>query len=165
MIIRPASIPQLEEIIAIYNQAIQSGHATGDTELQKASDKLTWFTNHQNEKYPLLVAEHEDVVLGWLSLSPYREGRGAFRFTAEVSYYIHCDFHRQGIATALMHEAENHCKRKGIKTWVAFLLAHNISSIGLLKKFGFTLWGTLPAVADIKNTEYDHVFYGKRLLK
>jgi len=163
MTIRPANPSDLKKITAIYNQAIQSGNATGDTELQKPADKLAWFYNHANERFPLLVAEQEAEVAGWLSLSPYREGRGAFRFAAEVSYFIDNDFHRKGIASALMDVAVLHCKRNGISTLVAFLLAHNMPSIALLQKFGFSLWGTLPKIANIKGSEFDHVFYGKRL--
>ncbi len=161
--IRIAKFDDLEEITAIYNQAIQSGNATGDIEPQKSSDKLEWFHNHSDEQFPLLVAEWDKKIVGWLSLSPYREGRGAFRFAAEVSYYIDFNFHRKGIATSLLLEAEQYCKRTGIRFLVAFLLAHNDASIAFLQKFGFILWGTLPDIANINDTEYDHVFYGKRL--
>jgi len=163
MTIRPATIADLKRITEIYNQAILSGRATGDTELQKTDDKVDWFHNHNNERFPLLVAEWEKKVVGWLSLSPYREGRGAFIFAAEVSYYIDFSFHRKGIATALFVEVEQRCNRLGIKTLVAFLLAHNEASIELLKKFDYQLWGTLPKIANIKGSEFDHVFYGKRL--
>jgi len=163
MTIRQATISDLETITVIYNQAIQSGRSTGDTELQKPADKLVWFQNHANEQFPLLVAEWKNKVVGWLSLSPYREGRGAFRFAAEVSYFIDSHFHRKGVTTALLEKAEFYCRSKGTNTLVAFLLAHNKPSIALLKKFGFSLWGTLPKIANIKGIEYDHVFYGRRL--
>ena len=161
--IRTAISTDLDEITSIYNQAIQSGRSTGDIELQKPADKLSWFRQHTDTKYPLLVAESEGKIAGWLSVSPYRESRAAFRFTAEVSYYIDSHFHRRGIATALLDTAILHCKRKGINTLVAFLLAHNTPSIALLQKFGFSLWGTLPKIANINGSEFDHVFYGKRL--
>lgn len=165
MNIRRATTSDLNRITAIYNQAIQSGNATGDTELQKPSDRLLWFQNHANDEFPLLVAEWENQLVGYLSLSPYREGRGAFRFTAEVSYFIDFEYHRKGIAAALLDAAIIHCKGKGLNTLVAFLLAHNGPSIAFLEKFGFDLWGTLPKIANIKGSEYDHVFYGKRLFK
>ena len=165
MSIRNATINDLGVVTAIYNQAIQSTHATGDTEQQEPEDKIAWFQNHANAQFPLLVAEKEERVVGWLSLSPYREGRGAFRFAAEVSYFIDFGFHGRGVATALLNAAEFHCKREGVNTLVAFLLAHNKPSIALLKKFGFSLWGTLPKIANINGIEYDHVFYGKRLFK
>ncbi len=162
-IIRPAAESDLEAITEIYNQAILTGKATGHTELQNAKDKLPWFRSHSVEKYPLLVAETSDRIAGWLSLSPYREGREAFSFTAEVSYYVHRDFQRRGIASMLMEKAFAHGRKSGIHTLVAFLLAHNIPSIAFLKKFGFTLCGTLPKIAHINGREFDHVFYGKRL--
>ena len=38
-----------------------------------------------------------EKITGWASLSPYRAGRGAFDYTAEVSYYIDNKHHRKGI--------------------------------------------------------------------
>jgi len=162
--IRAAVFSDLEQITAIYNQAIQSGWATGDIELQSPEDKTPWFLSHKHEQFPLLVAESEKQLKGWLSLSPYREGRAAFRFAAEVSYYTDFGFHRSGIASALMEAAELHCKENGIKTLIAFLLEHNTASIAFLTKFGFSLWGKLPQIANLNDKEYDHLFYGKQLL-
>lgn len=45
--------------------------------LYKPTD-ATWF-----DSVPLTV-----VTTGWLSVSPYRAGREALRFTAEVSYFV-----------------------------------------------------------------------------
>ena len=136
MNIRRANKSDLNRITAIYNQAILSGNATGDTELQKPADRLQWFQNHANDQFPLLVAEWKNGLVGWLSLSPYREGRGAFRFAAEVSYFIDFDYHRKGAATALLDAAIIHSKGKGLNILVAFLLEHNGSSIAFLQKFG-----------------------------
>jgi len=37
---------------------------------------------------------------------------------------------------------------------------HNTSSIALLEKFGFELWGNMPGIAEIDNKKYNHLYYG-----
>ena len=55
----------------------------------RVKDRINWFKEHDQKKYPIIVAEQNDKILGWISLSPYRPGRLALRFTAEVSYFVH----------------------------------------------------------------------------
>ncbi len=86
MIIRLAHIDDLPAIVEIYNQAIQTKQSTGDTQPLRVEDRVAWFHEHHPEKYPIFVAEEAGVVVGWCSLSAYRQGRAAFRHTAEISY-------------------------------------------------------------------------------
>jgi L-amino acid N-acyltransferase YncA len=137
MIIRLAQIDDLPAIVDIYNQAIPSKQSTGDTEPLRVEDRSTWFGEHLPEKHPIFVAEVQGGVAGWCSLSAYRPGRAAFRFTAENSYYIGLAYYRQGIATALVEHALAACPRLQIKHLFAIVLEGNQASLKLLKKMGF----------------------------
>jgi phosphinothricin acetyltransferase len=97
MIIRLAHLNDLPAIVDIYNQSIPSKQSTGDTQLLRAENRLTWFGEHRPEEHPMFVAEVDGGVAGWCSLSVYRPGRAALRFTAEISYYISYAYHRQGL--------------------------------------------------------------------
>ena len=174
MLVRIAQLSDLETITAIYNQAILAGHRTADTQPFKAEERLDWFNAHSPKHYPLLVAiDENDTVIGYLTISPYREGRKAFLRTAEISYYIHFEHHRKGVASCLMDDALKRCPELNIKTLIAMLLATNKGSIGFLKKHGFSEWGRMPKIAEFgivagnvtttANTTVDHLFYGKRL--
>src|SRR5215216_3523552 len=99
MLIRLAQISDLPAIVDIYNQSIPSKQSTGDTQPVHVEDRLTWFEEHRPDAHPIFIAEVDGGVAGWCSLSAYRPGRAALRFTAEISYYIARDYHRQGIAT------------------------------------------------------------------
>ena len=163
MIIRIANIEDLKQITEIYNQAIPSQKSTGHTEPLKIEDQKEWLQKHDPKKYPVYVSEINNEVIGWCSLSPYREGRMAFKHTAEISYYIDHKYHRKAIASKLLNHAIEQCKSLQLTTLVAFLMEHNIPSILFLEKHGFAKWGLLPKIANFNGKEFNHVIFGKHI--
>jgi len=163
--IRKATILDNVRITEVLNQAIEAGNATAILETFKPEDRLEWLREHLGEKYVVYVAETDNQVVGWLSLSPYRKGRQAFKHLAEITYYIDYAYHRKGIARALYEKALEHCRQHEIKDLVAFLYADNKASVDMLKKLGFSLWGLFPNTICIQNRELDHVIYGRRLFQ
>jgi L-amino acid N-acyltransferase YncA len=162
MKIRIAQQADLVQIVEIYNQAVALKSATADLDPLKPDDRVQWLEEHVPEKYPVYVAEVGDETVGWCSLSPYRRGRMALRYTAEISYYIHEDYRRKGIGSALVKHAIAQCEKLGIKTLFALLLDVNVASVKLLEKFGFAKWGHMPNVADFDGQECGHLIYGLR---
>ncbi len=163
MTIRLAREDDLPAIVEIYNQAIQTKHSTGDTQPVTVTDRRAWFEEHPPGKYPIYVAEEDGHVVGWCSLSAYRPGRGAFRHTAEISYYIAFSHHRRGIASALVEYAMAACPDLQIKHLFAIVLEGNAASLKLLEKMGFEQWGYLPRVADFDGREVGHLYYGRHV--
>jgi L-amino acid N-acyltransferase YncA len=160
MIIRLAQMNDLPAIVDIYNQAIPSKLSTGDTQPVRVEDKMTWFREHLPQEHPIYLAEVNRQVAGWCSLSPYRPGRAALRFTAEISYYIAIMHHRQGIGKALVEHAVAACPALQIRHLFAIVLEGNEASLKLLRKMGFEQWGYLPRVADFDGKEVGHLYYG-----
>ena len=163
MDIRKAQLKDLERITDILNQAIRWGKATAILKEFKAEERIDWFRENNSGRYCIYVAEEKGRVTGYLSLTPYRNGRQAFVHTAEVSYFVDFDHHGKGTASALMETAFGHCRKHEIKTLLAFLMAHNEASVRFMKKFGFELWGLFPNTILIKGKEFDHAIYGKRV--
>lgn len=161
--IRIAKQEDLVRIVEIYNQAIPSHRSTGYISLLTVDDIQGWFDRHRPDFYPIYLAEIDKKVVGWNSISAYREKRLAFRFCAETSYYIDKDYQRQGIATQLLEHVIKECNHLQIKTLIAYILEHNLPSIGLMEKFGFERWATLPNIADFDGKEVAHTIYGKRI--
>jgi L-amino acid N-acyltransferase YncA len=161
--IRLAQVDDLPAILDIYNQSIPSKRATGDIEPLRVEDRLDWFREHPPQEHPIFVAELDGRVTGWCSLSAYRPGRAALRFTAEISYYIDYEYHRQGIATALVEHTLAVCPALGIKHVFAIVLEGNQASLKLLQKMGFERWGYLPRVADFDGNEVGHLYYGRHM--
>ena len=162
MKIRFAEQQDLSRLVEIYNQAIQA-KCTARLEVVGVKDRQAWFDEHNREKYPILVAEAENKVLGYLNLSAYRPGRSALKYTAEVSYFVDYDYHQKGVASALMEACILMCPDIHIKNLFAILLESNASSIRLLKKFEFKQWAYLPEVAEINGVEVSQVYFGRQL--
>jgi phosphinothricin acetyltransferase len=163
MIVRLAQTDDLPAIVDIYNQAIPSKQSTGDIQPVRVEDRVAWFQEHLPDKHPIFVAEVEGQVAGWCSLSAYRQGRAAFRFTAEISYYIALAYHRRGIGTVLIEHALAACPALQIRHLFAIVLEDNEASLRLLEKMGFEKWGYLPRVADFDGEEAGHLYYGRHL--
>lgn len=160
--IRKAVVEDLPILTTIYNQAIKANQ-TADSIPLTLADRMPWFTAHQNPKFPLIVAEIENDVCGYATLSNYRGGRPALRTVVEVSYYIHQDHQRKGLGTTLLRKSLALAKELAFKHAVAILLETNLPSIHLLEKFEFEKWGHLPNVAEFGKEVCGHVYYGKHL--
>lgn len=163
MIIRFAHIVDLKSIVEIYNQAIDTRISTADLIHINPNDRKDWFNEHTPEQFPILVAEIDGQIVGWISLSSYRKGREGLRHNAEISYYIHNDFQKRGIGTNLMNNMLVLAKKLNYRNIFAILIDENIASIKLLEKFSFQKWAFLPNFVEIDGNIYNHVYYGLEL--
>ena len=163
MTIRPATSKNYSEIVKIYNHAVDEKFATADTQHITLESRKDWFAQHSAQTYPIYVAEQDGEIIGWCSLSPHRPGRKALRTVAEISYYIHKDHRRKGVANSLINYTIESAKSLGFKNLISILLDLNKPSIYILEKFGFEKWGHLPAVADIDGVICGQFIYGKKL--
>jgi L-amino acid N-acyltransferase YncA len=161
--IRKMEKADLEAVNEIYNQAVRSKYQTAETEETSLEYRQHWYEEHLSGSYPVFVMEEGAEVTGWISLSEYRKGRRALRYTAEVSFYIRKDRQGQGIGTQLLAFVINKAREISIKTLIAILLEPNTASIRLLEKFNFQKWGDMPNVAEFDGIECNHQFYGLRI--
>lgn len=160
-----AAFADLEAITGIYNHAIAAEFETADTVPFHWKRRKGWFRSHHPDKHPVYVYKIKDTVAGWLSISPYRNGRQALRLTVEVSYYVHPAYKRQGIGSSLLNHAIQECMRFQYQHIIAIVLDKNSASIKLLSKFGFATWGHLPEVADFNGKRCGHLYMGICLIK
>ncbi len=165
MNIRIAKPEDLEAIVEIYNQAIAAGQKTANITPVTIEDRVKWFGEHTPDRYPILVAEDSNAIVGYLTISAYRPERMALRHTAEVSYFVHFEHHRQGVASSLLRYAIGMCPSLQIKTLFAILIDSNDASVRLMEKCGFTKWGHMPRVAEFDGVEVGHLYYGLRTEK
>jgi len=156
----------LPELIEIYNQAIRSRIATGDTiEFTNAQQRSSWFSSHNKMTFPIYMLSYEDKVIGYGTLSPWRDGRQAMRNIAEVSFFLHEDYQGKGFGKILLQYIINDCPRINIKTLIAILLDVNKKSVCLLERFGFQKWGYFPEVIEFPDKTCGQLIYGKKVTK
>jgi L-amino acid N-acyltransferase YncA len=163
MRIRNSTEKDFSDIIKIYNQAVDEKFATADTEYVTVESRKEWFGQHSSNTYPIYVAEVNDQIIGWCSLSPHRPGRKALQSVAEISYYIHKDHRKKGNANKLISYTIDEAKKLGFKNLISILLDLNKTSIYILEKFRFEKWGHLPDVADIDGVICGQYIYGRKL--
>jgi len=163
MEIRTANWKDLEAIVSIYNQAVVDGQKTADISPVTVASRKKWFATHDPDSYPILVAAYNNIVVGYLTISAYRPGRMAVRQTAEVSYFVHYDYHHRGVASNLLEYSIHLCPSLHIKTLFAIIIDSNEYSIMFLKNYGFKKWGHMPRVAEFDGVEVGHLYYGLRI--
>ncbi|OOM81981.1 N-acyltransferase YncA [Clostridium puniceum] len=153
MVIRKAEIKDLKELLEIYNYEVKYGVSTLDLKLKTMKEREEWFYMHNVDNHPLFVAEVDNCVSGYASLSSYRE-KEAYKTTVELSIYIGEDYRKKGIASALMEFILDEAKKdERIHTVVSVITAGNEASRRLHEKFGFEFCGTIKEVG-MKFGEY-----------
>ena len=98
MNIRTAERRDLSAMLDIYNYEVKNGTATFDVEPRAGAAGEAWFAAHNTGNHPLLVAEEDGKVLGYASLSPYRDF-DAYLQTVELSVYVAPESRGRGIAS------------------------------------------------------------------
>ena len=162
MKIRDAAEADLREVVEIFNVAVATRTATAILEPVTVAERLSWFHEHSPARYPLWVVEIEKRVAGWLSFHPFMP-RSAYRGTAEISVYVHEDFHRHGVARRLLEEAIARSPELEITALIGLILGHNAASLKLFGSLGFERWGLLPRVTRLEGKERDIVIVGMNL--
>lgn len=146
MMIRTAEHRDLAAMLAIYNYEVKHGMATFDVEPRAGEVGERWFAAHNVGNHPLLVAEEDGVVLGYASLSSYREW-DAYLQTVELSIYVDPARRGRGVAGALMERILDLARAdEGTHMVVSVIAGGNAASVRLHEKFGFTYSGTLHEV-------------------
>ncbi|MFC9996005.1 GNAT family N-acetyltransferase [Nocardia sp. NPDC127526] len=145
MLVRDARENDLPEILAIHNNAIAETTAIWDTELADLAERRAWFEARHAAGCPILVAEIDGRVAGYASYGQFRPKSG-YRFSVENSVYVADEFHRRGVATALMTELLARARGDEVHAMIAAIESSNTTSIALHEKFGFRVVGQLPEV-------------------
>lgn len=158
--LRDAEPADLARIVAIYNEAIPGRQATADTEPVAVDERAAWFREHCPDRRPLWVAEREGAIVGWLSFQDFY-GRPAYAATAELSVYVTGAAQGQGVGRRLLMDAIARAPALGLAALVAFVFRHNVPSVTLFERHGFTRWGHLPRVARLDGIERDLLILGR----
>ena len=142
--IRSATARDLGAIAEIYNDAILKTLATFDTEPKTEAEQKSWF-DHHGTKYPILVAEEDNLIVGWASLSQWSD-RCAYSDTAEASLYVREGHQGRGIGRRLMEAVIKEGGKAGLHTLIGRIADGNDASIHLSESAGFKHIGIMKEV-------------------
>jgi len=142
--IRQATLKDLGAITEIYNEAIRNTAATFDTQPKTLEEQKTWFAGH-GPKCPILVAEHDGLIIGWASLSMWSD-RCAYSDTAEGSFYVKKEYRGKGVGRKLLETVIAEGQKAGLHTVIARITEGNAASIHLVESVGFEHIGIMKEV-------------------
>ena len=142
--IRPALVSDADPIREIYNDAVRSTTATFDTEPRTLVEQLAWFEQHDT-RHPVLVAEIDQEVVGWASLSPWSDRR-AYDGTAEISVYVATPWRSRGIGHSLLSDLVSAGARCNLHVILARVAEGNPASRAIHLAVGFTPVGVMHEV-------------------
>ncbi len=154
LLIRPARIRDSSAIAAIYNQGIRGRQSTFETRERTAQDIESWLENTAN--FPLLVAELEHGIVGWVHASSYR-ARDCYAGIAEFSVYVATDSHGRGVGLALMTAFVTACETAGFWKLLSRIFPENTASRALCAKAGFREVGLYEKHAQLDGVWRDAV--------
>lgn len=124
----------------IYNTEVTGSTVTFDLVPRSIEDQVAWL-DQRSGAMAVVVAEIDGHVVGFASLSPYRD-RPAYATTVEDSVYVHADFRGQGIARALVAEILDIASTRGFHAVMARIVGGHDASISLHSSLGFEIVGT-----------------------
>lgn len=111
---------------------------------------------------PYLVALVDDKVVGYAYSTDFRT-RKAYRFTKEATVYVHEEFRKRGIASALYLKLFEVLKVQGIVKVMAVITIPNEKSVLFHEKLGFDLSGTIKESGYKFDQFWDVSFYEKTI--
>lgn len=144
MQIRRATYDDAAALAEIYNHYILNSTATCDTVSKNVEDRIVWLDQH-SDKYPVLVCETDDHVIGYASMTRWSD-RTAYDDTAEISIYLRPDFLNKGIGKKLFEAILLEGKKGGLHCVLSRITAGNDISIKMHEQFGFHMVGTMKEV-------------------
>lgn len=136
LIIRIANKKDVNSILEIYGPEVYRGYATFEVELPNIEEMWNRIQSVL-ETAPWLVAELNGRIVGYCYASIYN-GRYGYRYTRQVSVYVHPDFQNFKIGYALYSVLFKVLEKQGYKNLLALIVKENPRSVHLHQKFGFT---------------------------
>ena len=147
LVIRPAVVDDLGQILEIYNYYVQNSVVTFDLEKLTIADWQEKFEWLESLKLPFIVAVSPGgQTLGFAYVAPWRQ-KAAYRRTVEDSIYLRPAAIGKRVGTKLLDELITRSKDAGVREIVAVISDKGAeSSIALHESFGFVHQGHLGKV-------------------
>lgn len=117
--IRTASVDDANDLLEIYRYYVEKTAVTFEYDVPTLEE----FQNrifHTLEKYPYLVAESQEGILGYAYAGRYHP-RAAFSWSAEMAIYLKKDIRQKGIGRNLYTRLEEILKEQGVVKTIAHI--------------------------------------------
>ncbi|MPY93426.1 MAG: GNAT family N-acetyltransferase [Acidimicrobiia bacterium] len=138
--VRLARLEDSEAIRGIYNVEVESSTVTMDIVARSAAEQREWLVARSGA-HAVVVAEHGEGVVGFGSLSSWRD-RAGYRTTVEDSVYVDRSAQGLGVGRAVLVELVDIARIHGFHAMMARIAAGHEASRRLHEGLGFRHVGT-----------------------
>jgi L-amino acid N-acyltransferase len=138
--IRLAEPGDAEAIRAIYNAEVAETTVTFDLVERTLDQQRAWLVEHSGGHPAIVAVDGAGVLMGFGSLSPYKE-RPAYFPTVEDSVYVHRERRGSGVGRKLLAELIRLAQTYGYHSVVARIVGGHDASISMHAAHGFELVG------------------------
>jgi L-amino acid N-acyltransferase YncA len=151
---RTAGFGDASAIARIYNEGIEDGLATFETDSRSAADIESWIQTG----FPLVVVENGDgSAVAWASAPPYRPRRPAYAGVADFSVYVAREARGRGAGRAAVQALVAACEGRGYWKLLSRIFPENEASLALCRAVGFREVGVYRRHAKLRGEWRDTV--------
>ena len=134
---RPARDEDAPGVREIFNEAVQEGRVTFETEPRSLEEQRRLLAGaSQDPRHPILVAELRGWTAGWIAIERY-DRRPQLDDVGEVSVFVRREFRSYGVGRQLMRAVQNEAQRLGYRKLIGHVLADNYDSLRLCRATGW----------------------------
>ncbi|MBQ8514258.1 MAG: N-acetyltransferase [Ruminococcus sp.] len=164
--IRPVSITDAEELLAIYAPYVENTAVTFEYDVPSA-EEFTERIRSTLTRYPYLAAVEDGKITGYAYAGAFKS-RSAYDWSAEVSIYVKKGHHGQGIGRMLYAALEDRLRRQNIVNLYACIASTETEdgsltrdSIRFHERMGYRLVGEFRKCGCKFGRWYDMVWMEK----
>jgi len=135
---RPADA---EAVRDIYNVEVSGSTVTFDLVPRTLEDQVAWIEKHSGGHPAVVAVDEVDDIVGFGSLSPYKE-RPAYFTTVEDSVYVRKTHRGTGVGHQILSELMRLAQQYGYHSAIARIVGGHQASIALHRRCRFEVVGT-----------------------
>jgi phosphinothricin acetyltransferase len=134
--VRAATFDDLPAMNDIYNYWVDRSPATFDLEHMTPDWREAWYRERTGAGYPVLVADVQGAIAGWVCLSKWSPKK-AYAKTADESIYLADAFRGRGVGKLLVGAILDEARRMDLHVVMAGVTACQEASLALHRSLGF----------------------------
>ena len=154
--LRPMLESDWEAVRIIYQEGIESGHASFETEPPSRED---WDRTHLDDCRFVVVADGR--VVGWAALVPV-SSRCVYAGVGEVSVYVAAAARSRGLGKMLLGALIEGSERMGLWTLQAGIFPENEASVAMHQGLGFRTVGIRERLGQMEGVWRDVMLLERR---
>jgi L-amino acid N-acyltransferase YncA len=162
MTIRLARPADADDILSIYAPAVQGSSISFEWEAPTSAQMRDRVASILNNGYPFLVCGEGPRCVGY-AYSQQHRNRAAYRWSVEVSVYVHQRYVRRGIGRALYTSLFAILELMGFQNAYAGAALPNPASVGLHTALGFHEIGVYRQVGFKHGAWHDVIWWARDL--